>query len=344
MSPAGTAGRVVGPTGGHGILQVHPTRRCNLRCRHCYSSSGPDVAQSVPVDVVRQVVDDAAGLGCTVLGVSGGEPLLYPGLGTVLRSARGAGMTTTVTTNGMLLTPRRVDELAGQVDVLAISLDGSPESHAAMRGDPRAFSRMAGRLSYLAASGTTFGFVFTLTQRNVHELDWVVRFAREVGAGLVQVHPLEAEGYAVDNLADDVPDVVELAFAAVEVLRTADGGGPYLQIDVASRHDLLADPARFLALEHAPDAPLGTWLTPLVLEADGTVVPLTYGFPRPFALGSVHDAPLRTLAARWDPDPLLSVARRTHARLAGPQGPALTNWYTEVLATARARRLSLTVA
>ncbi|ADG73808.1 Radical SAM domain protein [Cellulomonas flavigena DSM 20109] len=338
MSPAGAAGDVVGPPGGRGILQIHPTRRCNLRCRHCYSRSGPDVDEALTTALVRSVVEDAAALGYGVLGVSGGEPLLHPGLGELLRTARGAGMRTTVTTNGMLLTPRRVDELAGWVDVLAISLDGAPDSHVAMRGDPRAFTRMAGRLEHLAASGTAFGFVFTLTQRNVHELDWVVRFAREVGAGLVHVHPLEPEGYALDNLPGAVPDVVELGFAAVEALRVSqEACGPALQIDVVSRRTLLSDPARFLALDAPPDGPLGSWLSPLVLETDGTVVPLTYGFPRRHALGDVHTARLVDLAAQWDAAPLLDVLRATHDRLTAPDGPPLTSWYTEVLTTARDR-------
>lgn len=40
-------------------------------------------------------------------------------------------------------------------------------------------------------------------------------------------------------------------------------------------------------------------VSPLVIDADGTVVPLTYGFPRPYQLGNLYDAPLRELAHRW---------------------------------------------
>ena len=115
----------LGPTGGRGIFQIHPSRRCNLRCRHCYSESGPDVDQSLPVDVICGVVEQAAGAGYEVLGVSGGEPLLYTGLLDTLRAGKSREMTTTVTTNGMLLTTRRLKELNGLVDVLAISLDGT---------------------------------------------------------------------------------------------------------------------------------------------------------------------------------------------------------------------------
>ncbi len=62
------------PTGFRSILQVHPSRRCNLRCKHCYSDSGPDVDATMELGQLLRLVDDAAGLGYDVLSVSGGEP------------------------------------------------------------------------------------------------------------------------------------------------------------------------------------------------------------------------------------------------------------------------------
>ena len=50
------------------------------------------------------------------------------------------------------------------------------------------------------------------------------------------------------------------------------------------------------------DAPLADLLDTLVIEADGTVVPVQYGFARTHALGCLMDAPLPVLAARWRAD------------------------------------------
>ena len=44
---------------------------------------------------------------------------------------------------------------------------------------------------------------------------------------------------------------------------------------------------------------LGSVLSPLVIEADGLVVPLQYGFPRRYALGSLNTERLTILAERW---------------------------------------------
>src|SRR4029079_3353776 len=132
----------MGLTGASAILQIHPSRRCNLRCRHCYSSSGPWVADTTDLDVLRRTVTEACSLGYDVFAVSGGEPLLFRGLSLLLTHAHRLGMRTAVTSNGLLLTERRLSELVGLVDVLAISLDGRPETHDWMRGDRRAFARM----------------------------------------------------------------------------------------------------------------------------------------------------------------------------------------------------------
>ena len=95
----------MGPTGeGYHVLQLHPSRRCNLRCRHCYSLSGPEEREALAVDVLTGALSDAAADGFNVAGFSGGEPLMYEGLPALLAHARDCGMATTVTSNGMLVT------------------------------------------------------------------------------------------------------------------------------------------------------------------------------------------------------------------------------------------------
>ncbi|MBD0674167.1 radical SAM protein [Streptomyces sp. CBMA156] len=321
-------------TGRRAVLQVHPTRRCNLRCLHCYSSSGPDVDETTALPVLGRAVADAAALGYDVLGVSGGEPLLYRPLTELLRTARTHGMRTTVTTNGMLLTERRLGELTGLVDVLAISLDGTPDSHVRMRQDARSFSAMERRLPLVRASGIPFGFIFTLTQFNVHELAWVADFAVAAGASLLQIHPLEPEGNAAGRLPGAVPDVTEMLFSVLEAARLRSSTDLTVQLDLVDRHSIVAQADRFLPDDERPRG-LAPWLSPLVIETDGTVVPLTYGFDRRFALGSLDEAPLSELARHWDPSPFRSLCRSVHADLAREDAPALVNWYDEVTRAAR---------
>ena len=94
-------------------------------------------------------------------------------------------MRTALTTNGMLLNERRLDALMGVVDLIAISLDGTPAYRNRNRASARAFPTMASHLAGLRARAIPFGFIFTLTQYNIHELDWVASFAMDQGAALL---------------------------------------------------------------------------------------------------------------------------------------------------------------
>jgi MoaA/NifB/PqqE/SkfB family radical SAM enzyme len=287
------------------------------------------VADTTDLDVLRRTVTEACSLGYDVVAVSGGEPLLFRGLSPLLTHAHQLGMRTAVTSNGLLLTERRLSELVGLVDVLAISLDGRPETHDWMRGDRRAFARMFARLPAVRDSGIAFAFITTLTMHNAHELEFVFQLAAEYDAALVQVHPLEPDG-AGATLQASVPDSTELGFAFFEATRLSVVHDIPVQIDLVSQKDLRSAPERFLIAPRDPHAPLASWLTPLVLETDGAVVPLSYGFGRDYALGNVREAPLRVLAERWDSEPLRRQALILYQELIRDD-IKLTNWYERMM-------------
>ena len=282
---------------------MHPTLRCNLRCLHCYSASGPDRTESLPIELLSAAAVDAAACGYQVLTISGGEPLLYADLTALLDAARQAGLYTALTSNGTLLTADRLADLAPRLDLLAISIDGVPESHDRIRNRAGAFTALERNLAAVRASGVRFGFIFTLTQHNIHELDWVATFADRSGASLLQIHPLEMVGRAARDMKAAHPDVLELGVAFAEMLRLKAqmSGRMEVHLDVASRPGLIAMAAESRSGEPTatPSKRLADVVSPLVVETDGTVVPLTFSFPRRYALGSLHTASLRQLSDSW---------------------------------------------
>jgi Fe-coproporphyrin III synthase len=313
------------------IVQIHPTRRCNLRCLHCYSVSGPGEHDLLAYEVLEQCLTDARTEGYTVASFSGGEPILYRGLERLLWHAKGLGMRTTVTSNGMLLTGARLAALTGCTDVLAISLDGVPESHNRMRACDRAFEGMLSKLEGVRKSGIDFGFIFTLTLHNVNEVEWAAQFAAEQGAKLFQIHPLEEVGRAAAKLPGARPDEVESAYAYLEVerIRRKYGNRLFVQLDIFHRDLMVRHPERFYAAEE-PAPRLADCVTPLVVEADGTVVPLGYGFGRQYALGSLLNEGLRDLARRWRAagySQFRELCRRVYGAACQPAELPFLNWY-----------------
>ena len=137
-----------------------------------------------------------------------------------------------------------------------------------MRANSRAFEGMAARLDAVRRSGIPFGFIFTLTQHNLDELDWVATFAHEQGARLLQIHPLEEVGRARQRLRGQQPDAVESTFAQLEAVRLRErfGDAMLVQVDIADGMRIRNQPDRvFATAPAAGDAPLAELLSPLVV-------------------------------------------------------------------------------
>lgn len=330
----------MGPTGDAvNVIQIHPTRRCNLRCQHCYSSSAPEESGELPLALLERFLGEAAREGFNAVGLSGGEPLMYRPLPRLLETARALGFYTTVTTNGLLLSERRLAALAPHLSLLAISIDGVPESHDRMRALPGAFDRMRARLEHVRAAGVPFGFIFTLTLANLHELAWVAEVAAAEGARLLQIHPLEQAGRARDYQLSP-PDDLELAYGFLEVSRLQQHYGDRLtlQYDVADRTLIEREPCRAFALpspERPLDegVPLASLVSPLVVQEDGWVVPIQHGFSTDYAIAHL-DGSFSAQAARWKRErypEFLGLSRRIWGQLRGaPAHLPFTNWYAAI--------------
>ena len=333
---------IAGPTNDYRVVQVHPLLRCNLRCQHCYSTSGPALRGSLDAGLLCRALDVLAAEGYNGIGISGGEPLLYRDLPLLLAHARSLGMVTTVTTNAMLVDERAAAMLREHADVVAVSVDGMPASHNRIRAHPHAFEQMRRGVARLREAGVAFGFIFTLTLYNLDELAWVTTFAAEEGARLLQVHPLEEVGRASGDLPGCAPDALELARGFIEVARLQSEYKATLaiQYDVADVAVLASHPDRGFAMtpfesaEAAAAAPLAALIAPIIVETDGAVVPLQYNFSRAFALGSMTAGDLRDQFDRWKRGgfpQFLALCRAVHERLMQPREYPFVNWYGEVL-------------
>ena len=326
-----------GPTGIAPVLQVHPTRLCNIACAHCYSLSGPQAREELPGELLSRCAEEAFGLGYGQLAVSGGEPLLYRPLGELLARGKALGMVTTITTNGMLATARRWAPLAPFLDVAAISIDGRPDEHDAIRRRDGAFARTVANLEVVRASGVPFGLIFTLTQHNADSLEFVVRLAAREGARSVQVHPLTLHGRAALTLRGARPDGIELVAAISEASRLGSELGVVVHVDAITADQVLEHRDRLVPGRPVDDlvdvAPV------LVVDADGAVIPMTHEVSHDLRLGMLADAGLSTLAADWlaagRADRLAEACQRTWDELVDDGPPPAVYWYDEVAARTR---------
>src|SRR5215831_5979613 len=104
------------------MAHIIPIRRCNLACEYC--NEFDDFSKPIPLETMKQRIDDLARLGTSVVTLSGGEPLLHPELDEIIAHMRKYSIIAGMITNGYLLTADRIRRLnrAG-LDHLQISID-----------------------------------------------------------------------------------------------------------------------------------------------------------------------------------------------------------------------------
>src|SRR5210317_1255735 len=119
------------------------TRRCNLKCVHCRSSSELDI-QGHPdfsLDEAKRVLDDIHSYADPVMALSGGEPLLRKDVFDIASYGTGLGMRLCLATNGTLVNEeicRNIKESG--IKMVSLSLDGSTaDVHDNFRSQPGAF-------------------------------------------------------------------------------------------------------------------------------------------------------------------------------------------------------------
>lgn len=119
-------------------LWLYTNFDCNLRCDYCCVRSSPVAPRrELGLARIQQIAHEARELGVREIFVTGGEPFLLADISEILLACADAAPTT-VLTNGMLFTGRRIESLRALPRdriVLQISLDSpTPERHDLHRG------------------------------------------------------------------------------------------------------------------------------------------------------------------------------------------------------------------
>ena len=139
-----------------GRVWLYSNYHCNLACRYCLTESAPDsprrqLTGTQMVDVARQ----AASLGFTDLGVTGGEPFLAAAMPATLGELASI-LPTVALSNATLFTDARIEQLRPLANLpfaLQISLD-SPDADAndELRG-PQNFAKVCEAIPRLIDAG-----------------------------------------------------------------------------------------------------------------------------------------------------------------------------------------------
>lgn len=181
------------------------TRRCNLKCRHCYAvAADHHFPGELTSEEAFQVLEDLAEFQIPALILSGGEPISRADTLEIARRAKGYGLYTALSTNGTLLEARILDDVAAVgFDYVGISLDGIGATNDWFRGQDGAFERALAGVRSCKARGIKIGMRFTMTSDNASQLPDLLALAESEGVEKFYLSHLVYAGRGNKHRCDD---------------------------------------------------------------------------------------------------------------------------------------------
>ncbi|MDF0603538.1 heme d1 biosynthesis radical SAM protein NirJ [Psychromarinibacter sp. C21-152] len=181
------------------------TRRCNLKCRHCYTVSA-DVDFPGELDTAQafDVLDDLGEYGVLGLILSGGEPLARKDFFDIAARARGKARMLALSTNGTRIHGETADRVAEiGFDYVGISIDGIGATNDWFRGVDGAFVEALRGVRECKARGIKVGLRFTLTEGNHRCLPDLLQLCDDEGVDKFYLSHLVYAGRGDKNRGED---------------------------------------------------------------------------------------------------------------------------------------------
>lgn len=226
------------------------TRRCNLRCIHCYAQSkNLKYTGELTTEEGKALIDDLASFGAPVILFSGGEPMMREDMPVLANYAREKGMRAVISTNGTLITKKKAKVLKEiGLSYVGVSLDGVEETNDKFRGFKGAYKKALEGIRNCQDEGIKVGLRFTINKRNAQDIPAIFQVLEEEKIPRVCFYHLvyagrgtklvkedlsrEESRKTVDLIMDKTKELHEKGFKA-EVLTVdnhADGPFVYLRL------------------------------------------------------------------------------------------------------------------
>ena len=274
------------------ILELELTRRCNLKCSHCYAEAPGDGSGEVEFEEIDELLRDAVQLGIPELSLSGGEATLHPHFLDIWDLATELGLGVRFVTNGTTADEQLVAELSSRpLNLVTVSLDAvDPAVHDSIRG-PGAHAAAFAGLERMVEAGLPLSMITAFCKTNIGEFEALRDLCGDWGIDW-QVQMTSLKGRCPSELILSPDEYYELGRKTAEVLVA---GSP-----VIVPMDDLATFSRFPPLTELSK----TWqdrcsggVLNIFVRADGGVTPCSALASDRAVVGNIREHPLSVICA-----------------------------------------------
>ncbi len=206
------------------VVVWNMSRRCNLRCVHCYAEASMSASDDeLTTDEAKALIDDLAEMRAPVLLFSGGEPTMRPDLIELGAYTAETGVRPVISTNGTLIDV----EMAGKIkdagfQYVGVSIDGLRETNDRFRGKRGAFDAALDGLRNCRDAGLKVGIRFTVNKRNYDDLPGILDLLEEEKIPRFCLYHLVYAGRGSELANEDLAHVETRAMMDMLFERTVD--------------------------------------------------------------------------------------------------------------------------
>ncbi len=183
------------------------TNKCNLTCSHCYINASPDAERpnEQTLEEGKAFIDDVAEVGVPLLLFTGGEPLVSKDFWELAKYAKGKGLRTVISTNGVLITKevaKRLQDVG--IQYVGVSLDGfDPATHDHIRGMKGAYQGAIEGLKNCVEIGLKSGIRVTAHKSNYKEVPDIIDMALDMGVPRFCLYWLVPSGRGLEGYLEN---------------------------------------------------------------------------------------------------------------------------------------------
>lgn len=197
----------------HAAIEI--TSRCNLSCRHCYNSSGPECDEIMSLEKVLNLFSKLEEWGIRSVELTGGEPLTHSHFRDILKAAQKYFDLVGVITNGTLVDDSILEIMNtdNALSLMQIDLDGATSEYVNwFRGQDKVFERELLAIKRVVEKGILIRVAMIVTPGNLDQIEETASLVKDLGANTFGMSLVVPQGRASDSTLILSPSELEKYF------------------------------------------------------------------------------------------------------------------------------------
>ena len=158
------------------------TYECGLKCKHCYVGETKKTEQELNTAQAQSLISLVGDMGIPLLFMTGGEPLMRKDTLNLLGSCKDFGITTVLSSNGLLLDSEKIHALKkNDIHFLAVSLYGPAAKHDEVVGIEGSYGKLMKNVKECISQDINICFKTVVSSYTFDSIPFIVDKGIELG-------------------------------------------------------------------------------------------------------------------------------------------------------------------